>query len=242
MAKYFVFIAAAVFFIACGEETATADGDAVPDNESCGKDRNVCATDWHHVLRCSGGTWIVLEDCGENLCEIKEGVGVCATTTDEIQTPGDEDAVNDDDALGPGYTLTDVVYTDLLEHTPGSLPFDYKRYEVFRDETAFGLFFTSLDLGIDAPVVDFESDMVIALFNGMWSTMRPIYQLDAIKKLVPDDPEDIHYKVLFVETTTHYYSDKLPADQMFYYPLQLIRVEKADLVNFNDRFVLERSY
>ncbi len=239
MTKYLVFLAAAVFFIACDEDKQTV----VTDNDSCGLDRNVCATDWHSVIRCSGGVWMLWEDCGENLCEIKEGVGVCAVTTDEIQTPGDEDDVNDDDAVVAGYTLTDVVYTDLLEQsTADPSNIEQKRYEIFRDQAVFALFFTSLDLGIDAPVVDFESDMVIVLYNGTASTLRPIYEVDGIKKLVPDDPEDIHRTVLFVYTTTHYYSDKLPADQMFYYPLRLIKVEKADFVNFNDRFVIERSY
>ncbi len=233
MAKYFIVLAALGLLIACDEDKI------LPHNHECGEARDMC--DGTSLLRCNGVNWFQVEDCGDAGCEEHNGVAVCITS-DEIQVPGDEDAVNDDDAVVAGYTMVDVLFTDLLEHTPGSLPFDEKRYEVFRDETAFGLFFTSLGLSVEEPVVDFDKDMVISLYNGMWTSLRPIYQFDGIKKLVPDDPEDIHHKVLFVETTTHYYSDKLGTNQVLYYPLLLIKVEKADFVNFNDRFVIETSY
>ncbi|HSA32658.1 MAG TPA: hypothetical protein P5077_02920 [bacterium] len=245
MIKYLILLAplaVMALFIACGEEKTTNDGDTVlPDGDvtdvTCERDGVT-----YHI-----GDTIQIDQCNQCECE-ENGKFLCTKilcdddTLTEDTAPVDEIVLTDADVVAPLYTLVDVAFTDLLEGTPGGLPFEEKRYEVFRDETAFGLFFTSLDLGMDTPVVDFDKDMVIALYNGMWPSLRPIYQLDGIKKLVPDDPDDIHRNVLFVYTTTHYYSEHLDAGQLFYSPLQLIRVEKADLVNFNDRFVIERSY
>ncbi|HSA32656.1 MAG TPA: hypothetical protein P5077_02910 [bacterium] len=167
----------------------------------------------------------------------------CGEETIQVETEStlDEAVTVDADTATPLYTLVDVAYTDLSLDW-GSVNIDRKRYEIFRDKTAFEAFLAQLEESAEVPTVDFDKDMIIALYNGTWSEQRPLYTIDSIKKMVPDDIKDIHYTVLFVETTTLYRSDKLPANQAFYHPIHIIKVEKAEFVNFNDRFVIERSY
>lgn len=167
----------------------------------------------------------------------------CGEETIQVETEStlDETVTTDADTAAPLYTLTDVAYTNLLDGMGGA-EFEQKRYEIFREKEAFEAFFAQLEVSAEVPTVDFDKDMVIVLRNGTWPDLRPIYEIDSIKKLVPNDSEDIHYKVLFIETTVHYYSDKLPTDSAIYHPIHIISVEKAEFVNFNDRFVIETSY
>lgn len=146
----------------------------------------------------------------------------------------------DADTAGPGYQLIDVEYVKLSGSS--NLALKWKRYEIFRDHEALENFLTQIESQeIELPEIDFEKKMVIAVFNGEWPDMAPIYDVTGIKKMVFDDPKDIYSSVLVVETMTRYRSDhSCGVNLAFYYPLYLIIVEKAGFVNFVDRFEIQK--
>ncbi len=161
------------------------------------------------------------------------------TTPVETESANDEAALTDVDVVTPQYQLVDVEYTEVYNEA-GNLSIEQKRYEIFRDKTSFEQFFVQLKgSDTEVPTVDFEKNMIIVLFNGKWNDMRPIHHLNGLKKLVFDNPEDIHRTVLMVETTIFYYREECPVDQMIYYPTHIISVEKADFVNFVDHFEIK---
>ena len=153
----------------------------------------------------------------------------------------EEDVNNDseypdaDAKSGSDYHMETTEYSEIAEL--GNLTIENKRYEIFRDKASFEQFFAQINVDeTEPPTVDFDKKMVIVLFNGQWNDMRPAYRLDGVKKLVFDNPEDVHSSVITIETTVLYYREECPVNSMIYYPTYLISVDKADIVNFVDHF------
>ena len=179
---------------------------------------------------------LILVGCGEETIVTDNDM----TPTDKnVEGNGmsDEEMAPDSDTGtgGPGYQLIEAAYTKLDD--PGGEVIVHKRYEIFRDQDSLQQFLTQRKGGaVTFPVVDFDKKMVVVLFNGKWNDLRPIYRLDGVKKLVFNKPDDVHSAVLEIQTTVLYYKEGCAVDGVIYFPTHIIEVEKAEFVNFIDRF------
>lgn len=208
MLRYIIILFFMVAVISCGDNATQTD------NENSLNDENVVPD--------------------ENLIKDYDKAEDVANDVD-VQIENDSEYSDADTNSGSGYHLVDAEYSEIADL--GDLAIENKRYEIFRDEASFEQFFAQINVDeIEPPSVDFDNKMVIVLFNGKWNDLRPAYRLDGVKKLVFDNPEDVHSSAITVETTVLYYREECPVDQAIYYPTYLISVDKADIVNFVDHF------
>lgn len=202
-----------VFMISCGDKATQADNENSLNDEKAVSDEN-STKDY---------------DKAEEATNDSENSDV------DMQIENDSEYSDADSNSGSGYHMVNAEYSEIANM--GKLTIENKRYEIFRDKTTFEQFFAQIKTDeIDPPLVDFDKKMIIVIFNGKWSDQRPAYRLDGVKKLVFDNPEDVHSSVITVETTVLYYREECPVNQAIYYPTYLISVDKADIVNFVDHF------